>query len=156
MGNIPMIRYSLLAGTAAALIPQMSLAQTQAPAPAPIEQPAAPEQHVDERTHQHGGQEIVVTGHLVRELDLLAGKSVVTGTELQREMRPQLGDTLAKQAGVSATSLSPGASRPVLRGFQGERIRVLTDGIGSIDVSNTSARPGGAGCAAFGASASAA
>jgi iron complex outermembrane receptor protein len=27
----------------------------------------------------------------------------------------------------------------VLRGFQGERIRVLTDGIGSIDVSNTSA-----------------
>jgi iron complex outermembrane receptor protein len=27
----------------------------------------------------------------------------------------------------------------VLRGFQGERVRVLTDGIGSIDVSNTSA-----------------
>jgi iron complex outermembrane receptor protein len=40
---------------------------------------------------------------------------------------------------VSSTSFSPGASRPVLRGFQGERIRVLTDGIGSIDVSNTSA-----------------
>jgi iron complex outermembrane receptor protein len=135
-----MIRSSLLAGTAAALIPQMSLAQTpQPPAPATVEQPAAPEQHVDEHTHHHGGEEIVVTGHLVRELDLLAGKSVITGTELQREMRPQLGDTLAKQAGVSATSFSPGASRPVLRGFQGERIRVLTDGIGSIDVSNTSA-----------------
>jgi iron complex outermembrane receptor protein len=54
-------------------------------------------------------------------------------------MRPQLGDTLARLPGVSATSFSPGASRPVLRGFQGERIRVLTDGIGSIDVSNTSA-----------------
>ena len=27
---------------------------------------------------------------------------------------------------------------PVLRGFQGERVRVLTDGIGSLDVSNTS------------------
>jgi iron complex outermembrane receptor protein len=40
---------------------------------------------------------------------------------------------------VSATSFSPGASRPVLRGFQGERVRVLVDGIGSIDVSNTSA-----------------
>ncbi|MFN3520412.1 MAG: TonB-dependent receptor plug domain-containing protein, partial [Sphingomonas sp.] len=32
----------------------------------------------------------------------------------------------------------PGASRPVLRGFQGERVRVLTDGLGSLDVSNTS------------------
>ncbi|MBA3510363.1 TonB-dependent receptor [Sphingomonas sp.] len=98
-----------------------------------------PSQHVDPHTHHHGGEEIVVTGHLVRELDLLAGKTVVSGTELQRDLRPQLGDTLAKQAGVSATSFSPGASRPVLRGFQGERIRVLTDGIGSIDVSNTSA-----------------
>jgi iron complex outermembrane receptor protein len=76
---------------------------------------------------------------LVRELDLLAGTSVLESEDLQREMRPQLGETLARLPGVSATSFSPGASRPVLRGFQGERIRVLTDGIGSIDVSNTSA-----------------
>lgn len=117
-----------------------ALAQDPPPAETtPPAAPGAPEQHVDEHVHHHGGEEIVVVGHLVREIDLLAGKSVVTGTELQREMRPQLGDTLAKQAGVSATSFSPGASRPVLRGFQGERIRVLTDGIGSIDVSNTSA-----------------
>src|SRR3546814_5685245 len=30
------------------------------------------------------------------------------------------------------------SSRPILRGFQGERVRVLTDGIGAFDVSNTS------------------
>ena len=101
--------------------------------------PAAPSQHVDPHTHHHGGEEIVVTGHLIRELDILAGKSVMAGEELQRELRPQLGDTLVRLPGVSATSFSPGASRPVLRGFQGERVRVLTDGIGSIDVSNTSA-----------------
>jgi iron complex outermembrane receptor protein len=41
--------------------------------------------------------------------------------------------------GVSATSFSPGASRPVLRGYQGNRVAVLTDGIGNIDASNTSA-----------------
>src|SRR3546814_16484190 len=35
-------------------------------------------------------------------------------------------------------SFGPNASRPVLRGFQGERVRILTDGIGSLDVSNTS------------------
>lgn len=33
----------------------------------------------------------------------------------------------------------PGASRPVLRGYQGNRVAVLTDGIGNIDASNTSA-----------------
>ncbi|HUE78932.1 MAG TPA: TonB-dependent receptor [Sphingomicrobium sp.] len=121
------------------LLASPALAQETAPAGSEPEPAAAPAQHVDPHTHHHGGEEIIVTGHLVRELDLLAGKSVMSGTELQREMRPQLGDTLAKQAGVSATSFSPGASRPVLRGFQGERIRVLTDGIGSIDVSNTSA-----------------
>ena len=112
---------------------------TEQQAPAEPAAPPAPAQHVDPHAHHHGGEEIIVTGHLLRELDLLAGKSVISGAELQRELRPQLGDTLAKLPGVSATSFSPGASRPVLRGFQGERIRVLTDGIGSIDVSNTSA-----------------
>ncbi len=107
-----------------------------APAPAPPTRPAG---HVDPHRHHHGGEEVVVTGHLIRELDLLAGKSVLSGEELQRDVRTQLGDTLVKLPGVSATSFSPGASRPVLRGFQGERVRVLTDGIGSIDVSNTSA-----------------
>lgn len=87
-------------------------------------------------THDQS-DEIVVTG--IRDLNILAGTSVVSGDELQRDLRPQIGDTLTRQPGVSATSFTPGASRPVLRGFQGERVRVLTDGIGSIDVSNTSA-----------------
>jgi iron complex outermembrane recepter protein len=83
--------------------------------------------------------EIVVTAPFVRELDILAGKSVMTGEDLQREVRVQIGDTLTSLPGVSATSFTPGASRPVLRGLQGERVRVLVDGIGSIDASNTSA-----------------
>lgn len=89
--------------------------------------------------HEAQASDIVITGRFVRQLDILAGTSVLSGTDLVRDIRPQLGDTLARLPGVSATSFSPGASRPVLRGFQGERVRVLTDGIGSIDVSNTSA-----------------
>ncbi|HEX8257552.1 MAG TPA: TonB-dependent receptor [Allosphingosinicella sp.] len=98
----------------------------------------APVQGTD-HVHTEEPEEIVVTANFIRDLDLLAGTEVLTGTELVRDLRPQLGDTLARLPGVSATSFSPGASRPVLRGFQGERIRVLTDGVGSIDVSNTSA-----------------
>ena len=100
--------------------------------------PAAAEP-IGDHMHDEQTEEIVVTGDFVRELDILAGTSVLTGVDLVRDMRPQIGDTLASLPGVSATSFSPGASRPVLRGFQGERVRVLTDGIGSIDVSNTSA-----------------
>jgi iron complex outermembrane receptor protein len=54
-------------------------------------------------------------------------------------MDGQVGEVLEGLPGVSATGFSPGASRPVLRGFQGERVKVLVDGIGAIDVSNTSA-----------------
>ena len=132
-----MLRLSLLAGTAAALIPQAAFAQADQPAPPPEVQ-STPAPTATDAPHDDS-QEIVVTAPFVRELDVLAGTSVISGTDLQRELRPQLGDTLTRLPGVSATSFSPGASRPVLRGFQGERIRVLTDGIGSIDVSNTSA-----------------
>ncbi|HJS10865.1 TonB-dependent receptor [Sphingopyxis sp.] len=87
----------------------------------------------------HTGEPIVVTAPYVRSLDILGNVSVLEGDELARDIRGQIGDTLTRQPGVSATSFSPGASRPVLRGFSGERVRVLTDGIGSIDASNTSA-----------------
>jgi iron complex outermembrane receptor protein len=87
----------------------------------------------------HTVQPIVVTAPYVRSLDILGNVSVLEGDELARDIRGQIGDTLTRQPGVSATSFAPGASRPVLRGFSGERVRVLTDGIGSIDVSNTSA-----------------
>lgn len=83
--------------------------------------------------------DVIVTAPFQRnENDVLQGTSIVTGEELTRDIRPTIGETLARQPGVSATSFGPNASRPVLRGFQGDRIRVLTDGIGSIDVSNTS------------------
>ncbi len=83
--------------------------------------------------------DIIVTGVLQQsERDVLQGTSVLSGEALTRALRPTIGETLARLPGVSATSFGPTASRPILRGFQGERIRVLTDGIGSIDVSNTS------------------
>lgn len=87
----------------------------------------------------HRADALIVTAPVARsETDVLQGTSVLTGETLQRELRSTLGETLARLPGVSATSFGPNASRPVLRGFQGDRIRVLTDGIGAIDVSNTS------------------
>lgn len=85
------------------------------------------------------GRDIVITAPIRQsEADVLSGTSILAGEELSRAIRPTIGETLARLPGVSATSFGPNASRPVLRGFQGERIRVLSDGIGSIDASNTS------------------
>ena len=90
--------------------------------------------------HEVAPADIVVTAPFQRtRQDVLTSVSVLSGTDLAREVRSTIGDTLARQPGVSSTSFGPNASRPVLRGFQGDRIRVLTDGIGSFDVSSTSA-----------------
>ncbi|HET9428220.1 MAG TPA: TonB-dependent receptor [Allosphingosinicella sp.] len=123
------MRALLLAASAVGLVP----AAAQPPVPAEGQTDA--EDHV----HQDTEEAIVITAPFVRDLNLLAGTATLSGSELVRDMRPQLGETLTRLPGVSATSFGPGASRPVLRGFQGERVRVLVDGIGSIDVSNTSA-----------------
>lgn len=90
-------------------------------------------------SHAPVSAEIVVTAPYARDrASALSSVSVLQGVALTRELRSNIGDTLARQPGVSTTSFGPNASRPILRGFQGERIRLLTDGIGSFDVSNTS------------------
>ncbi len=124
--------FALATATLAIAVPQIALAQDQnADPPAREDDASADDFHVDKG--------IVVTAPYVRDLNILAGTSQISADELVREMRGQIGDTLTKLPGVSATAFAPGASRPVLRGFQGDRIRVLTDGIGAIDVSNVSA-----------------
>ena len=122
----------LLAATSLVAAPAAAQDATASPAP-------TRDETAQDHVHEDLGPEIVVTAPFVRDLNLLAGTATLSGSDLVRDMRSQLGETLTRLPGVSATSFGPGASRPVLRGFQGERVRVLVDGIGSIDVSNTSA-----------------
>jgi iron complex outermembrane recepter protein len=91
----------------------------------------------DDSTRDSSGQ-IVVTAQGLNQLDVLAGTSVLEGDDLQRNQTGQLGEVLDQLPGVTASGFAPGASRPILRGFSGERVRTLIDGIGTIDVSNTS------------------
>lgn len=128
------MRHTALIAALLTTVPAAALAQEAPPAPAP----AAPQDGDD----FHTTEDIVVTAPFVRSLDLFGTVGIIEGDDLARDLRPQIGEALTREPGVSATSFSPGASRPVVRGFQGERVRVLTDGIGSIDVSNTSADHG--------------
>jgi iron complex outermembrane receptor protein len=63
---------------------------------------------------------------------------VIAGVDLQARQQPTLGETLAQEPGVSSTGFVPGSSRPIIRGFGGDRIRILEDGIGTGDASNVS------------------
>ncbi len=103
-----------------------------------VAMPAMAQDQNEQKDDFHGTEEIVVTAPYFERLDLLSGTSAITGENLAEASRGQIGDTLTALPGISATSFSPGASRPVLRGFQGNRVAVLTDGIGNIDASNTS------------------
>ncbi|USI72112.1 TonB-dependent receptor [Sphingomonas morindae] len=89
--------------------------------------------------HETVPTDIVVTANARSRKDILSSVTVLSGETLQEIKRASIGETLASQPGVSATSFGPTASRPILRGLGGDRIRVLTDGIGSFDASATSA-----------------
>jgi len=68
------------------------------------------------------------------------GASYVPVTTLSRDEiatlpAQSLGDALRDQPGLSATTFAPGASRPVIRGLDGFRVRMQENGIGVGDVS---------------------
>ena len=64
--------------------------------------------------------------------------SILNGTQLQLALKPTLGDTLSGIPGVNASSFGPGASRPVIRGLDADRVRILQNGSNTLDASATS------------------
>ena len=84
--------------------------------------------------------EVVVTGNpLGSELfELAAPVSVIGGQDLLLQRKSTLGETLGEMPGVSSTSFGPNASRPVIRGLDGDRIRILQNGASTLDASSLS------------------
>ncbi len=72
------------------------------------------------------------------QMEAVQPSSVVRGRELAIKAEPSLGETLSKEAGVNSSYFGPGASRPIIRGLGGDRVRMLEGGIGTGDASTTS------------------
>ena len=49
-----------------------------------------------------------------------------------------LGDALQREPGIASRSFGPGSSRPIIRGFDGDRVLILEDGIRTGDLSSQS------------------
>ncbi|WP_120076480.1 TonB-dependent receptor [Aurantiacibacter odishensis] len=121
---------------ASVVIPSHALAQEAPQQPASSEVDVLDERGEPANDDFHGA--IYVTASGVDRLDVIAGTSVLSGMQLQRESAGQVGDIVASLPGVEASGFAPGASRPILRGFGGDRVRVLLNGIGTIDASGAS------------------
>ena len=71
-------------------------------------------------------------------VDFVPSVTKIKGAELIKKRQTSIGDMLGTEAGVQSTSFGPNASRPVIRGLDGDRIRVLQNGLGTLDASTQS------------------
>ncbi len=84
--------------------------------------------------------EVVVTGNPLGSglFELAAPVSILESPELQLRGGSTLGETIGNMPGVSSSYFGPGASRPIIRGLDGDRIRILQGSVGTLDASSLS------------------
>jgi iron complex outermembrane receptor protein len=81
---------------------------------------------------------VVITGNPLGREAGVQPASVLAGDGLVLRRASTLGETLDGLPGVSASWFGPNSSRPVIRGLDGDRVRLLNNGGTSIDASNLS------------------
>jgi iron complex outermembrane receptor protein len=76
-------------------------------------------------------EEVTVTATGAEESVFESFQSVnsVGSTRIKEQGNTAIGEVLEREAGVSKRSFGPGSSRPSIRGFEGDRVLVLQDGI---------------------------
>lgn len=69
---------------------------------------------------------------------ILTPAKILAGDELRDKLGGSLGETLSQELGVSASGFGAGASRPIIRGLEGSRVKMLENGMAVADVSGLS------------------
>lgn len=81
---------------------------------------------------------VVVTGNPLGRDTLAQPATVLSGEALADRRAATLGETLDGLPGVASTAFGPNVGRPVIRGLDGDRVRLLDNGGGVVDASNLS------------------
>ena len=82
--------------------------------------------------------EVTVSASPQASGDLTQPTLVLDREQLQRRQAATWGETLAGEAGISASHFGAGASRPIVRGMDGARVSILSDGAEIQDASTVS------------------
>ena len=64
--------------------------------------------------------------------------SVLDGKKLDRARADTIGETLSNEPGISQSFFGPSSSRPIIRGLDKHRVRMLQNGVDTFDVSASS------------------
>ena len=87
-------------------------------------------------------EEVTVTAEATvgAEATLRAFNTVTTldAFEIARKAPGSIGEALEDEPGIANRSFGPGSSRPIVRGFGGDRVHIIEDGIPTGDLSSTS------------------
>lgn len=81
---------------------------------------------------------VSATGTAQTAFESFQGVTGLDSTSLLENNSASLGEALEKQVGITKRSSGPGSSRPVIRGFDGDRVLIAQDGIRSGSVSYSS------------------
>jgi iron complex outermembrane receptor protein len=81
---------------------------------------------------------VISTANPLGSAELASPTTVLEGTGLDLRRADTLGQTLDGLPGISTTTYGPMVGRPVIRGMDGDRIRIMNDGLGSVDASSLS------------------
>jgi len=105
--------------------------------------PAARAQDPQHAQHDHQPKDLAaVEVHATPLADtaesLAIPVDVLAGSKLDEAKAGTLGETVGKLPGVQSSNFGPGVGRPIIRGLDGARVQVLSDGLGSGDVSTVS------------------
>jgi len=138
---MPALACLALALAAALALPGAALAAPPpaGSAPGPAGETSAPETAQDDR-HVKDLDGVIVTASPLPDTadNLIRPVEVLAGARLDEAKSNSLGNTVNKLPGVQSSYFGPGVGRPIIRGFDGARVQVLSDGLGSGDVSTVS------------------
>jgi iron complex outermembrane receptor protein len=81
---------------------------------------------------------VLITGNPLGRQSAAQAASVLTGDALLQRRAGTLGETLDGLTGVAGSGFGPNSNRPVIRGLDGDRVRLLDNGGVSSDASNLS------------------
>jgi iron complex outermembrane receptor protein len=81
---------------------------------------------------------VTATGQAQTALESFQPVVLMDSLELPQRAKPSLGEVLDNQPGVAKRSFGPGSSRPVIRGFDGDRVLILQDSMPGASLSSQS------------------
>jgi iron complex outermembrane recepter protein len=86
----------------------------------------------------HHLEEVTITARSLERSSLQVPAQQISGAALTQRQGSTLGETLDNLPGIANSSFGPNVGRPIIRGMEGDRIRILQNSGANMDVSGLS------------------